>query len=292
MEPCVTWLRTVLGRRTRLLALASVLLATVAMACHVDYRGHLGSIHLGIPGLSDLEYYCIQDEDLNNAPTVSEAAPWIDNALWGENGGYTWEIGGPWGVNGIDFAYLYRTSDGSRECADLTQSDYDKVHIFFHLCTTCPGLLPGTTSDVSQTIFDEGSVVDAHSGQNDYKRVHVHLSKVDLYYFSGAQAGDFRRHIINHETGHTFGLADPDPGSHVPGVIGPTRCQIEIDTTGDGLFDRVVGILSIMHNNDADNGVDPREGHCRTLGVGDLPWPSTYDLLIENLIAHKDPLVQ
>jgi hypothetical protein len=85
---------------------------------------------------------------------------------------------------------------------------------------------------------------------------------------------EYRLHIINHETGHLYGLDDP-----VLGVLKDSYddCWITVNLDGDE-FPDVIPVYSIMHN----------AGHCG-ISFPSYPWPTDCDLRIVDLIAQEHP---
>lgn len=238
------------GSRRRFLLpalLGFLVFAIFSMACHIWPEGHLQSIHLDI---GSLEEYCVKDVSPDDPPTTAEADAWIEEALWNNGHAQDWNI-----VVGI-----HQFSFG--DCEEMDFQQMAEVDIYYELATQNPGCSGGSCL----FLFD---VINPHNGHNNFKTVNILLVQSDI---TGTDS--FRRHVINHETGHAYGLDDPVEGQ----VTNSYRdCWMGLDLDGDG-FTEAYKVFSIMHNS----------GHCEDT-FPDFPWPTDCDLRIVTLIAEQHP---
>ena len=122
-------------------------------------------------------------------------------------------------------------------------------------------LCPGPCTRVDQ------SGEEAHRNHFNYQKMSIHFS---VAWFTALQATS----LINHEFGHTVGLADPIEDATPP--LGPfddwRYCQVR------DAFNQLVWIKSVMHN----------EFKCPVPGALNLVFPSGLDFTDAGAIGNID----
>jgi hypothetical protein len=255
-----------------LVAVGAVALAVVAMGCHVhgDWEKHLTNVHSTV----EHERYCT-DSNVSGV-TQEQFSTWVGEALF--HGLDDWETN----VSGFlpaDQGY----------CDDLGLSE---AEIFFRLNSAPFCGEPGCTNFPATCFGHDGSSY-AHNNCPFFDVVVA---------FESNDTAEERNNIINHEVGHVLGLADPDCDSDGSdrncdiGTKAADRCWLTRNPLPPLLFiPRFQPVLSIMHTTGwccpdlqvhRANGTD-----CSDHWVGDLAFPSEYDLASAQMVADDNPLL-
>lgn len=192
------------------LLLAMLASAAPAMASHHHYPDgngwvrHLNEMHYASDGNGQAggmdEQYCVQSHD-TSVVSNSAAKAFVRETLTGLEFSKIWDGTGDWKID------LYATANPCSSYSGDTRAsieiEYHYGHDWSHIpmCEGDPGYF--NCVEFSQRTYD------ANYGHSDYTK-----AKVYLVYSSGGQLNTRGRAFINHETGHVFGLKDPDYVGH------------------------------------------------------------------------------
>lgn len=259
------------------LALAGAVLgfAVIAMGCHVHpWDKHVGTVH----SIYDSEEFCT---DVNaDGLTQQQFASWVEEALFASDG---WDA-----VNGV-----FPVNRGL--CDDL-EASLDNIEIHFRVTDAPFCGQPGCAQDPL--------TCSAHD-QSSYSHKNCPFFEVAMATFWINSTADARNSIINHETGHGLGLADPqcDETGSDRNCDDPTdaadRCWVPLPVKIP-IIQRVVRldhpILSIMHTSgwccpDLE-AHEMNQTTCKDHWHNDLPFPSHYDRTVGQLIADNHEWVR
>lgn len=176
-----------------LVALAAIGLLAASSIASASHRSglHVGSMHAA--GAS--EHWCVQPETYGSAnwPT---AASNITNAVY---------TPGSWNLR----------------VWDPTFSGY-KIDFVAHTATTCAGDPNRSVMWIEYRLYSDNTsncgaktcsiVLHTNRYNGPYGHLETGLAVVQLYgpYTTGAEISPYYLHQVNHETGHTIGLADGD----------------------------------------------------------------------------------
>lgn len=230
------------------MAVAALGVGVVAMACH-GLDKHIESIH-PYPGGPWNENVCIDLE--TNDLTFKTARNWVKYALY-DNG--TDPVPGDW----ESLSNVFFEISGS-DCDDLGafRDDYEiEFEIRDDYQPNCP-----STSVACTDYREDDSYWYEHLDHRNYRKVFIYIKDDDLL-------GSLNVAIINHETGHALGLADPKEGN---GGASWEYCE-----RNWGLAKQWVE--SIMHH----------ALRCPVPGAVTRSWPSTYDLASMETIGSGFP---
>ncbi len=187
----------------RWIALAWMAVLTVIAFHHIPVananhphpaRSHISTIHgnngSGGPGDQD-EQYCIQSH--TSAVSGASLGSFIQETLTALDASVIWDGTAGWRVD------LWRTS---KLCNEYDTATRGTIEIEYQMKDSWADV-PMCYPNYSCVVKDNG-VVDSVDGHTHYKWAYVYLRR--------DHAGNFdtrARKLINHETGHVLGLADP-----------------------------------------------------------------------------------
>lgn len=269
------------ARRPNVLLLSGgiLVLAVLAMACHKE-GFHLGSMH---PGAQTTEEYCTDSD----ATGISDAAvnDAVTFAISAQARNDTWET-----IGGVHFV-------NRGDCDNYSLSELEDIELRYQV-QDAPGACAGEVACAVRSSFNCSNHQDSN---------HDNCAYFDIYMarFLFELGPGTRRHVFNHETGHALSLKDPlcvaDPVTRERDggdICGRTKtgeyCKLRIN----GVFnlDLFAPIVSVMHNDGyccPDLERHRNDGtSCRDHWPGDFQFPTHYDRVMVQLIAHNNPLVR
>jgi len=226
-------------------ALAGIYAGHVAFseANHENPGVHVRSMHTSGNGYNEI--YCIDKTDASQVD-ISDVQSKLNAVLKVDSTSEDWENSdGSWRIY---FESVF-SQTATHDCDQLTQGWRDATIIEFHLSNN-NAVAPCTNDDNISCV--QPYTAQSANGHTDYKYFSVFIDTDHFY-----PGLSLRRHTVNHELGHVFGLLDPPP------------CN-----DGNGNW-----IPSIMHSNH----------YC---GNGNPEWPAQIDrdsvkLIMDQLAAGK-----
>lgn len=229
------------------LGAGALLLAVVAMGCHLSGR-HADSVH----SFADSETTCVDVDTV--LIDFNEARDTIVLVLTDPIGDSDWDE-----LSKIQFTF------SSQDC-DLLGGALPAYELEYHVIER-PGILDPCPGAIA-CAFKDDATEQPHGDHNNYGKYRIYLTPDQLLLDDGSEyCSSLCKHLINHETGHALGLADPTPGP----AIGQEYCQVS--------FGYVISWnVSIMHDEFYCGNVDRAQN---------LPWPSVFDMEFAEFVGNQ-----